>query len=223
MDALEHQRNSDTPTNAVEDATWFLAELLVYSDGLRMPSSGVREHGEAAGYSWRTMERAAAVLGIEKAKSANTWFWRLPVRGGEQGAPTRTDEGEDRRRPNDPPRATPMPNPQDRLSDQLAQAIDLLARLTDRVERLEAAIVPRPAPTPKRAPSGSQKPQRAVPDFRRRATQPGRWGAPGLVRCLDCHHAQHLMDTGGYCKRAGLQMRWLWARRTCLVFEADEE
>lgn len=62
---------------ALDDAREFLLGLL--ADG-PVPAGQIRKDSEGAGFSWRTIQRAADRLGLDRKKSEmrGGWTWRLP-------------------------------------------------------------------------------------------------------------------------------------------------
>jgi putative DNA primase/helicase len=66
----------DDPTKVACAVEWLRGEL---GDG-PMPAQRVKIGGQAAGHSWRTIERAKNDLGVRATKTGMTggWEWQLP-------------------------------------------------------------------------------------------------------------------------------------------------
>jgi RecA/RadA recombinase len=72
-------RNGRRSPNRRDDAVRWLAEML---DNGPLMVSDLRDEAKAAGFAWRTVERAKEELGVESMKKgfANAgWHWRLPA------------------------------------------------------------------------------------------------------------------------------------------------
>jgi putative DNA primase/helicase len=75
--ATAERWEDDAEGGEMESAKRFLADLL--ADG-PLPSKQIRADADEAGYSWRTVHRAADALGVEKVKNGfgkGAWVWQL--------------------------------------------------------------------------------------------------------------------------------------------------
>ncbi len=77
-EALGGSREEDTESTLADQAGEWLRELLEWRD---VPVKEVRDAAQAAGYSWATMRRAQAALGVRPVKvgfdRAAHWVWRF--------------------------------------------------------------------------------------------------------------------------------------------------
>jgi putative DNA primase/helicase len=78
----EAEADQDDVGSTLEEAKRFLADLL--ADG-PLTANEIKRDADSAGYSWRTIHRAADKLGVEKRKEGGTfggrgavWRWYLP-------------------------------------------------------------------------------------------------------------------------------------------------
>jgi putative DNA primase/helicase len=77
---LAESNDTGAEKSAKTEAADFLGDLLANGP---MPSKEVKEHAEAAGFSWATIKRAKKCTGIEHYReggmaAAGHWLWRLP-------------------------------------------------------------------------------------------------------------------------------------------------
>lgn len=79
-DALGRPEEHDHETTLAADAEEWLRDVLALGP---VPSEDVKVHAKAAGYSWATIRRAQAAIGIKPKRTGGaggrgTWAWALP-------------------------------------------------------------------------------------------------------------------------------------------------
>lgn len=82
-EALSAIQNSPEDRDALETAKEFLIELLTYTP---MSAKEIEKQAKDAGVSWRTVERAKTILGVQSKKGiigGKGWGWYLPVKNTE--------------------------------------------------------------------------------------------------------------------------------------------
>jgi putative DNA primase/helicase len=80
LDEIERE-DDDEERSELDDARDFLCSLLEKG---AVPVKSIEADAKGAGYSWRTIERAKRVLGVESRKdpgSKGQWKWALPGQG----------------------------------------------------------------------------------------------------------------------------------------------
>ncbi len=75
-EALADQAGRARGASRVEEARDWLIEQLAAGP---VPSSELKSRADAAGVSWRAVERAKDTIGARTAKVGKTWEWRMPA------------------------------------------------------------------------------------------------------------------------------------------------